>query len=156
MPRAGFYAIESRRIRFGRDGRWYSDDEPIANAKIAALFSRSIRRSPAGGYQLQMGDEKAAIEVDDTPYVVTGIEGDEADGFRVVLNDDTRAPLEAETLRAGPDNALYCRVKDTEEARFLRPAYYALAPWIVADGDAFALRMRGRRFPIRPRSTGPG
>src|SRR5262249_9369269 len=25
MPRAGFWAIESRAIRFGKDGRWYSD-----------------------------------------------------------------------------------------------------------------------------------
>ena len=39
MARAGFYAIESHEIRFGRDGEWYSDGERIANAKIAALFS---------------------------------------------------------------------------------------------------------------------
>lgn len=153
MPRAGFYAIESRRIRFGRDGRWYSDDEPIANAKIAALFSRSIRPAPGGGYRLEMGDERAGIEVDDTPYVVTTIDGDPEHGFEVVLNDGTRAALDPESLRSGPDNALYCGVKEIEQARFLRPAYYALSRWIVAADDGFALPVRGRNHPIRPRSA---
>ncbi|MGH7822170.1 MAG: DUF1285 domain-containing protein, partial [Candidatus Binatia bacterium] len=126
MARAGFYAIESHAIRFGRDGEWYSDGERIANPKIARLFSRSLRKDPAGaGYLLQMGDERAPIEVEDTPFVVLQLDGDPRSGFVLLLNDDTRERLDPETLRVGGDNAFYCRVKDGEyEARLLRPAYY--------------------------------
>lgn len=154
MARAGFYAIESRKIRFGRDGRWYSDDEPIANEKIAALFSRSICRGPDGGWILQMGDERAAIEIEDTPWVVVGVDGDPEAGFAVRLNDDSREPLEPASLRVGDDHALYCAVKDgAAEARFLRAAYYELSRWIRREGDdAFVLPVRGATHPLRPRS----
>ena len=153
MARAGFYAIESHEIRFGRDGEWYSDGERIANAKIAALFSRSIRRDPEGGYRLQMGDERARILVDDTPFVVRSVDGDPKHGFTLALNDGTSEPLDPATLSSGPDNALYARVKGDEEARFLRPAHYALARWIQGDeSSGFAIETRGNRHPIRPRS----
>ncbi len=153
MARAGFYAIESHEIRFGRDGEWYSDGERIANAKIAALFSRSIRKDPEGGYRLQMGDERARILVDDTPFVVRSLDGDPERGFTLILNDGTTEPLDPATLRSGADNALYARVKGGEEARFLRPAHYALARWIEGDErSGFALEVGGRSHPIEPRT----
>ena len=98
MPRAGFYAVESGKISFRRDGNWYTDEERIDNPRIALLFSRSIRRNPDGSYFLQVGDERASITVDDTPYVVKSVEGDAAGGFTLVLNDDEREPLDASSL----------------------------------------------------------
>jgi len=152
MPSAGFYAIESRRISFGRDGEWYSDGERIANRKIAELFSRCVRRSPQGGWMLQMGDEKAPLEVEDTPFVVRQIEGSPEAGVTVVLNDDTREPLDPSSLRSGSDHALYCRVKGGDcEARFLRPAYYALTRWVREDGGRFTIRLADREYSIGPR-----
>jgi hypothetical protein len=152
MARAGFYAIESHTIRFGRDGEWYSDGERIANPRIARLFSRCIRNDGRGGYQLEMGEERAPIEVEDTPYVVRQVEGDPS-GFTVVLNDETREPLDPSTLRSDGDHVLYCRVKGGEhEARLLRPAYYALARWLRPSEDGrYALEMGGHVFPIDPR-----
>ena len=152
MPSAGFYAIESHRISFGRDGEWYSDGERIANRKIAELFSRCVRKSPQGGWMLQMGDEKAPLEVEDTPFVVRQIEGSPESGVTVVLNDDTREALDPRSLKSGPDNALYCRVKGGDcEARFLRPAYYALAGWVREQDGRFSLRLGDREYPIEPR-----
>jgi hypothetical protein len=152
MATGGFYPIESHAIRFGRDGEWYSDGERITNRRIAGLFSRSVRRSPQGGYELRMGDEHAPLDVEDTPFVVRQVEGDPR-GFTVVLNDGAREPLDPVTLRSGADHVLYCRVKGGEhEARFLRPAYYALARWIrVAPDGRFALEVGGREFVIVPR-----
>jgi hypothetical protein len=153
MPSAGFYAIESHRISFGKDGEWYSDGERIANKRIADLFSRCVRKNPQGGYMLQMGDEKAPLDVEDTPFVVRQIEGAPDSGLTVVLNDDSREPLDPTTLRSGADNALYCGVKNREcEARLLRPAYYSLTRWVREHADGrFSLELGGREYLIDAR-----
>jgi hypothetical protein len=127
MARAGFTAISSGKIRFGKDGRWYSDDEPIPNRAICRLFSRTLIVLPDGRARLELGEDKADVVIEDTPWVVTAVEGDSTRGFTVVLNDETREPLDAASLRVGAENVLYGRVKGgAHEARFLRPAYYDL------------------------------
>lgn len=152
MPRAGFYAVESGKISFRRDGNWYSDDERIDNPRIALLFSRSIRRNPDGSYMLQVGDERASIAVEDTPYVVKSVEGD-AGGFTLVLNDEEREPLDPRSLEVGPDNVLYCRVKGGGfRARFLRSAYYHLSDCLGMDDDGFFFTVAGHRYPVRAAS----
>jgi uncharacterized protein len=155
MPRAGFYAVESGKISFRRDGNWYTDEERIDNPRIALLFSRSIRRNPDGTYFLQVGDERASITVEDTPYVVKSVEGDAASGFALVLNDDEREPLDASSLEVGPDNVLYCRVKNGAfAARFLRPAYYHLSDCLGMDErGGFFFNVAGRRYPVRQASA---
>jgi hypothetical protein len=152
MARAGFTAISSGRIKFGRDGRWYSDDEPIPNRAITRLFSRTLKILPDGRARLELGEDKADVTIEDTPWVVTAIEGDRERGLVVVLNDETREPLDAATLRVGAQHVLYCRVKGgRHDARFLRPAYYELARHAepAADGGA-VLAIAGRRVRIPP------
>jgi len=143
MARGGFYAIENSEIRFGRDGRWYADGQVVDNQRIADLFSRHVQRRPDGGYVLRIADEQASIVVEDTPYVVTGVGLDAAGGLRLDLNDCSHELLDPSTLRADPANVLYCRVKGgTEPARFLRAAYYQIAPYVAVDGSgAFVLRL---------------
>jgi hypothetical protein len=150
MARAGFYAVESGKISFRRDGNWYSDEERIDNPRIALLFSRSIRQNPDGSFYLQVAEERAPITVEDTAYVVKGVEGDAPSGFTVLLNDEEREPLDPATLEVGRDNVLYCRVKGgTQRARFLRTAYYHLSPGFEADErGGFSISMRGRRYPL--------
>jgi hypothetical protein len=128
MARTGFTAISSGRISFRKDGRWYSDDEPIPNRAICRLFSRALQVLPDGRARLELGPDRAEVTIEDTPWVVTGVDGSPRDGFTVVLNDETREALDPRSLRVGDDHALYCRVKGGHhEARFLRPAYYHLA-----------------------------
>src|SRR5271155_1452172 len=151
MARAGFYAVESGKISFRHDGHWYNDEERIENARIALLFSRSLRRNPDGTYFLQVADERASITVEDTPYVVTGVEEDGQGGFVVVTNDEFREALDPSTLEVGDANVLYCRVKQGEfRARFLRHAYYHLAEHFVTDdSEKYFIMVGGRRFPIQ-------
>lgn len=133
MARAGFYAIHNSEIRFGRDGRWYADGQPIANPRIADLFSQHVRRRPDGGYMLRIADEQAPIVVDDTPYVVIAAEARDGAVY-IELNDHSVEPLDPRTLRVGADDVLYCRAKGGDEpARFLRPAYYQVAEHIGRD-----------------------
>jgi hypothetical protein len=150
MPRAGFYAIQNSEIRFGRDGRWYADGQAIANARIADLFSQHVQRRPDGGYMLRIADEQAPIVVEDTPYVVTGAETGADGAVWLELNDHTRERLDPHTLRIGPDDVLYCRVKqNTEPARFLRPAYYQVAEHIGrTESGAFVFRLPDGDYPI--------
>jgi hypothetical protein len=152
MPRAGFYAVESGKISFRRDGNWYSDDERIDNPRIALLFSKSIKRNPDGSYYLQVAEERATITVEDTPYVIRTVE-EQPGQLIVVTNDDEREVLDPATLAVGNDNVLYCRVKGGAfPARFLRTAYYHLSGCFVAEDDStFAFALGGRKYPIRPR-----
>ena len=150
MARAGFTAISSGRIKFGKDGRWYSDDEPIPNRAITRLFSRTLTILPDGRARLELGEDRADVIIEDTPWVVVAVDGDPARGFSVVLNDETRETLDPGSLRVGAENVLYCRVKGAaHEARFLRPAYYELMRHAEAGADgAVVLRIRGRRVAI--------
>jgi uncharacterized protein len=151
MPRAGFYAVESGRISFRHDGNWYSDDERIDNPRIALLFSRSLRQDPAGNFFLQVGDERAAVDIEDTPYVVTRIDPLPADGFRIFLNDGESEALDCTSLAVGADNVLYCAIKGGRyRARVLRPAYYQMAPYFEENGrGGYVLRAGSRHYSIK-------
>lgn len=150
MAQAGFWAISSGRISFRRDGRWYNDDEPINNGRIAKLFSRCLRQTDDGRWQIAMADERAFVEIEDTPWVVTSIAGDAARGFTIRLNDDSEEALDPASLTVGDAHVLYTRVKDGRHAaRFLRPAYYQLAPAIVERDGRFLLAVRDAEHEIR-------
>jgi uncharacterized protein len=151
MPGAGFYTVESGKISFRRDGNWYSDDDRIDNPRIALLFSQSIKRNPDGSYYLQVAEERAPITIEDTPDVVRALEDDELGGFAMVLNDDTREPLDPAALEIGDNNVLYARVKGgIERARFLRSAYYHLSEHFESDdAGRFYLSLRGKRYPLK-------
>lgn len=151
MAMTGFYAIQNSEIRFGRDGNWYADGERIANPRIAALFSRSVEPCSGGGYRLRVGDETAPIIVDDTPYVVVGV--DIAAAIRVTLNDGTQEQVAAESLALSDDNVFYITVKGgAATARLLRQAHYQIASHVAEAGDgSFVLRVGGREYPIRRR-----
>jgi hypothetical protein len=135
MAKAGFWAISStRRILFGKDGQWYADGEPIANKRIATLFSKYLKRTPEGKYAIEISWDKVEVEIEDTPYVVTRATGDPSSGFAIRLNDETEEALDPTTLYIGQDHVLYCRVKNGEyPARFLRPAYYQLTAHVEED-----------------------
>lgn len=120
MPSAGFWAIESGEIRFARDGRWYSDDEPIPNPRIALLFSRHLCRRE-DGWWIVMGDEKARVTIEDTPWVVVRVDGSPERGFTIGLNDESQEVLLLPELRLSEDGVLYATIRErAHSARFLR------------------------------------
>lgn len=151
MPGAGFYSIHTSEIRFGRDGCWYADGERISNERIASFFSRHLERRGDGQWVIRVGREEVPVQVEDTPFVVTTVQ-ERDDRVLVELNDGTAEKLDPSTLRVGPGNVLYCRVKNgSEEARFLRAPYYALVGRIrelgpgrfcfVADGQEHVIEL---------------
>lgn len=151
MAGAGFYAIHTDTIAFAKDGRWYADGEPVLHPRLALLFSRHLRRKPDGSYEINIDDQyRADVVVEDTPFVVTGVDV-AGTTITVHLNDDTSEALDPNTLTSGRDDVLYCRVKGGQErARFLRSPYMHLAPAIDTDAAGrFVVRLGGADFPIR-------
>ena len=153
MARAGFTAIGAGTIRFGKDGRWYCDDEPIVNQAICRLYSRTLIVEPDGSARLQLGEDRARVVIEDTPWVVTHVDGDPQGGFTVHLNDGSEEPLDVAGLQVSAENVLYCRVRDGRHAaRLLRPAHYELLRHLEQAPDgAFVLRVGERRHPIASR-----
>jgi uncharacterized protein len=144
MARAGFTAIHSGRIRFGKDGRWYCDGEQISNGAICRLYARTMTVGADGRARLELGEDRAEVEIEDTPWVVTGIDGDAARGFEVVLNDETREALDLQSLRLSAEHVPYCRVKGGRiEARMLRPAWYELVRHADSAGDGTCVLRAG-------------
>jgi hypothetical protein len=152
MPKAGFWAIDpTRKISFGKDGWWYANDERIHNRRINTLFSQHLRKTEAGTYEIAIGWDKVAVEIDDAPYVVTRVTGNPAEGFTLRLNDESEERLDPATLTIGQENVLYCRVKNGEHpARFLRSAYYQLAAHVQEDAEkgTFFLQLGNVTYPI--------
>src|SRR4029450_6361768 len=139
MARAGFTAIHSGRIRFGKDGRWYCDGEQISNAAICRLYARTMTVGADGRARLELGEDRAEVEIEDTPWVVTGVDGDAARGFEGVLNDETRGALGLSAERVP-----YSRVKGGRiEARMLRPAWYELVRHADSAGDGTCVLRAG-------------
>ncbi|MFQ5667248.1 MAG: hypothetical protein ACE5I7_12550 [Candidatus Binatia bacterium] len=151
MPGAGFYSIHTSKLAFRSDGRWYADGEPVTHEGVARLFSRHVRRKASGGYEIWI-DERyhADVAIEDTPFVVTAVDGNATAGLSVQLNDGTTELLDPASLHVGDGNVVYCRVKNGGEgARLLRPAYYQLARFIEETAPGrFQLRCGGAIYPI--------
>ena len=154
MPKAGFWVIDpTRKIHFGKDGWWYANGERIQNQRINTLFSQCLHRTAAGSYEIVIGRDRAGVEIEDTPYVVTQVTGYSNQGLIVRLNDKSEEALAPQTLSIGDNDVLYCRVKDqVHSARFLRSAYYQLTEYVREDEKSgeFVLRTGETGYPIRP------
>jgi hypothetical protein len=153
MARAGFTAISSGRISFRKDGRWFCDGEVIGNRAICRLYARAMSVDAAGHARLELGEDRALVDVEDTPWVVTGVEGSPEHGLEIVLNDDSHEPLDLATLSVAADDVLYARARGGLRVRFLRPAYYHLMRYAEpAAGGGCRLRSGDAEITLRPPS----
>jgi len=135
MSRAGFTTISSGRISFRKDGRWYCDGEPITNAAICRLYARAMHVEADGSARLELGTDRASVDIEDTPWVIISVDGSPALGFEIVLNDETREPLDLGTLCVGPGDVLYAESRRGHRIRFLRRAYYHLMAHATPTAD---------------------
>ena len=142
-----------------KEGRWFHEGEEITHARTCLLFSRSLRRDPAGSYYVSVGRESSRVAVEDAPYIVKSVtiqkgpEGVPCD-YILHLNDGTEEPLGIGPLTVSAQNVMYCKVKEgSERARFLRAAYYQICVHLQGgdgEGEHYWLPLRGRRILIHP------
>jgi len=132
-----------------KEGRWFHEGVEITHPRTCELFSRSVCREADGGYGLQIGRERARIEVEDTPYMVREVRFCGAQ-VELKLNDGSLEILDPASLRIGAANVLYCQVKPEKlPARFLRPAYYQLVGRVEQDEDGYFLELGREKFYLR-------
>lgn len=132
-----------------RDGRFTHEGFPIRNARLRALFERSVRYLPEEGkYVVQVGRFRGEIEVEEAGFFVRAV--DLARGT-IALSDRSEEPLEPASVRPSALNpdTLLCTVKrglvpGGLPARFEHGAQSELLLAVEEAGDGLALRLAGR------------
>lgn len=132
-----------------RDGRFTHEGLPIRNARLRALFERSVRYLPEERkYVVQVGRFRGEIEVEEAGFFVRAV--DLARGT-IALSDRSEEPLDPATLRpSGRDpDALLCTVKAALvpgglPARFERGAQAELLLAVEEVGEGLVLHLAGR------------
>lgn len=139
------------RLRIGRDGSWYDDDQEVTHPGILANLWGNLRVD-GQGHHLQIGPARVPVEVEDAPFVVIRVER-HGDALRGVLNDGSAEILDPRTLRLGAAEVPYCRVKGgVFEARLDRAATYQLLQLVTAEeGATPELVLGSARYPLDPR-----
>jgi hypothetical protein len=144
-------------IRIDKEGVWYYKGNEMFRKDIVKLFYQNLKRDESGRYYIDLENDLASLEVEDTAYVVTAVDkfGSPAEGnerISILLNDETQEELDCKSLRIGDDNILYCTVKAAGHgARFLRSSYYQIAEFFDYDdvGDSYFLPLNGKRYYIK-------
>jgi len=127
------------------EGRFHHDGAVVEHPKLAQALHTWIARHPDDGrFILTNGYDWTYFTVEDVPYFVRSIDGEDGDAV-LVLSDGSREPLDPATLRLGPRGALYLKVKGgTFDAKMTRFAQSQLAPFLSEhEGKAVVTTKRG-------------
>ena len=142
----------SRETRIRRDarGRWWNGDDAITHELLVAAFDRWIGRAEDGRYCLANDINWAYVTIEGAPIDVRSVHLD-GERANLTLSDGREEPLALDTLREGPDGALYCTVRGgTMPARFDSHAAMQLAERAIETDDGVAIVVgRDRRVPPR-------
>ena len=131
-------------IRIAADGSWYHEGGLIGRPALVKLFASVLRREDDGSFWLVTPVERGRIEVEDAPFVITGMtftEDDESQaiGFRTNVDDAVTLgpdhPLVMRCAPGGVDQRPYVTVRDGLEALVTRPVFYELAERSVSGPD---------------------
>ena len=159
MDPARFLQGRSRETTIVRDaqGRWYQDGQPLEHANLTRAFDRWLCRADDGRYCLKNDINWAYVEVQGPTHFVRRARV-APEGVWLFLSNDQEVLLEPQSLRQGPDHALYCDVGDGLTARFDRLAATQLEDLIEEDGQGVYLQVDGRKVrpPVVDSPLGPG
>ena len=142
---------EGCRIRIDKEGTWYYEGCEIINPLVLRAFCEALETDEHGRHRIVIGNELCYIEVEDTPFVISGIRGDPAIGLYVRLNTLETFPLDPTRLCIGQDNILYATLENGMKVRFNRSSYYCLALMMEEDENGMiVLKIKDIKYPICP------
>lgn len=134
-------------IRRSADGKWSQDGEPIDNPKLARAFDRWITRAEDGRYCLKNDVNWAYFTLEGAPFFVRALRVS-GEQVTLLLSNDEAVPLDVDSLREGPDGALYCDAYPDLPARFDAHAAVQLEVLLDEDEQGPYLRQGAKR--VRP------
>lgn len=136
------------------EGKWYHEGAEMIHREFIHLFYENMFLDAKGRYLIRWGGKICFVDVEDTAFVVRRVvfeagQGGEEDRFLLFLSDDMQEALLPETLSLGPENVMYCRVKEGRfPARFNRSAYYQLAGHVEEEDGRFFIPLNGKQYPL--------
>jgi uncharacterized protein len=144
-------------IRIDKEGVWYYGENEIFRKEIVLLFYENLTQDQSGRYLIVLGNERCYVEVEDAPFVVKSVdrkipESKNRELICLHLSDESREPLDPDTLWVGRENVLYCSIRNASlTARFSRAAYYQIANYIEYDTakDAYFIPLNGQFYYIK-------
>ena len=152
-------------IEIRADGTWFYMGTPIGRQPLVRLFSTVLRKDSDGKTYLVTPVEKVGIRVEDAPFLavelnVSGEGNSQIMTFRTNVGDVIEAsadnPLRFVVDEANGGLKPYVLVRGRLEALLARPVMYELVSCgedIAVNGEnMFAVRSRGKIFPIMPAS----
>jgi hypothetical protein len=152
MDPNAFLSGQSRETTIRRDaqGRWFSDDQPLDHPKLCRAFDRWLERAEDGRFCLRNDINWAYVSVEGPPLFVRAVQLEPNGAIQLALSDDSSQSLDPQTLRQGPDGALYCDARDGSfAARFDRSAMQQLEPVLKEDAQGVYLALGDQQ--VRPR-----
>lgn len=150
MDPAQFLQGRTRETEIRRDarGRWFNGADRIEHPKLTRSFDGWIDRADDGRFCLSNSINWAYIEIEGPPYFVRDVEPS-GDGFVLRLSGELRESLDPESLRQGPQGALWCTVKNGRcPARFDNHAVSKMSDWVREDDDGVYLVIESQK--VRP------
>ena len=140
---------DSCRIRIDKEGKWYYEDQEIVNPLVLLTFCNALQKDEDGRYRIVFQSEVCYVEVEDTPFVVASIRGDQETELLVLLNTGEVHKLDPATLSIGEQNVMYCLLPDGMKVRFSRAAYHLQARMTAEDEEGgTCLKMGDRSYPV--------
>lgn len=140
-------------IKIDKEGIWYYRGAEMFRKDIVNYLSRHLCQDEQGRYLILVDGDSEFVEVEDTPLVITAIKPSVEPNsvhtkIRLIFSDNSEEDLDPSSLRIGPNNVPYCRVRNnTLDARFNRPSYYQLANLIkFQEGQGFYLLLNGKKY----------
>lgn len=139
------------------NGRFWHKGELVEHPGMARAFASWLSRHPDDGrYILSNGYDWSYLTVEDAPYFVTAVRAADERPL-LLLASGEQEPLDPTSLRIGPGEALYARVKHAAfTAKFTPSAQLALASFLVDLPDGrVGIRVAGEVFPVNHADLSP-
>lgn len=150
MDPGQFLQGRTRETRIRRDGggRWFNGDDPITHPQLTRSFDGWVDRAEDGRFCLSNAINWAYVAIEGPAYFVKDALPS-AQGVELLLSGDLQETLDPDSLRQGPEGALWCTVREGRcPARFDTHAAVKMSEWIHEDEEGVYVLIGGQK--VRP------
>ncbi len=143
-------------LRIDAQGRLFFEEDPVEHPRVLQYLRRHIESEGPNELRIRVGDQWAAVQVEDCPILVRHVEEDSKGQLLLQLNDGRTLPLDPDTLVEDRGRGLRCSLPSYSQksqifARFSNTAQMDLSPflsWDDGEDKGPYLELGGRNYPI--------